>query len=30
MNATAEIHKGLDGVVVDTTAISKVVAETNS
>lgn len=30
MNATAEIHKGLAGVVVDTTAISKVVAETNS
>jgi citrate synthase len=28
--ATAEIHKGLDGVVVDTTAISKVVPETNS
>ncbi|MGH3556764.1 MAG: bifunctional 2-methylcitrate synthase/citrate synthase [Mycobacterium sp.] len=30
MNTTAEIHKGLAGVVVDTTAISKVVAETNS
>jgi citrate synthase len=28
--ATAEIHKGLDGVVVDTTAISKVEPETNS
>lgn len=28
--STAEIHKGLAGVVVDTTAISKVVAETNS
>ncbi|SON61150.1 2-methylcitrate synthase [Mycobacterium simulans] len=27
---TAEIHKGLAGVVVDTTAISKVVPETNS
>ncbi|OBI31250.1 bifunctional 2-methylcitrate synthase/citrate synthase [Mycolicibacter sinensis] len=27
---TAEIHKGLAGVVVDTTAISKVVTETNS
>lgn len=27
---TAEIHKGLDGVVVDTTAISKVNPETNS
>ncbi|MGH3563310.1 MAG: bifunctional 2-methylcitrate synthase/citrate synthase [Mycobacterium sp.] len=28
--AQPEIHKGLDGVVVDTTAISKVVPETNS
>ncbi len=28
--ATTEVHKGLDGVVVDTTAISKVVPETNS
>ncbi|MDQ2626084.1 MAG: bifunctional 2-methylcitrate synthase/citrate synthase [Actinomycetota bacterium] len=27
---TAEIHKGLAGVVVDTTAVSKVVPETNS
>ncbi|BBX23571.1 citrate synthase [Mycolicibacter terrae] len=27
---TAEVHKGLAGVVVDTTAISKVVPETNS
>ncbi|RIS16449.1 bifunctional 2-methylcitrate synthase/citrate synthase, partial [Mycobacteroides abscessus] len=28
--ATPTIHKGLAGVVVDTTAISKVVPETNS
>jgi citrate synthase len=30
MTAPAEIKKGLAGVVVDTTAISKVVPETNS
>lgn len=30
MSAAPEIHKGLDGVIADQTAISKVNADTNS